>query len=203
MRLARSIIVRSVALAALTALALTATAPTAGATTLKIKGGTTTLTFGQPAIQALAAMGIQFAPVAPATAAGTVLSFPVRSGALKVTGRAHKKVTGKLTHGGGMKLFNQVLTVGLTDPVARLAGKASTLDAAAAIGTSPPLTIEMSTLDVSRAKTTVTAKRVRITGVRVKLTDLAASSLNAGFGVTGFTPGFEIGAATLKADVKR
>ena len=58
-------------------------------------------------------------------------------------------------------------------------------------------------LDVFKAKTSVTSKRILISGVHVKLTELAATSMNAGFAVTGFTPGFEIGTATLNADVKR
>lgn len=202
MRFARSIIARSAVPAALGALALAVAAPAAGATTLKVKGGTTKLTFGGPAVQQLVGMGIGFAPVAPATAAGTVLSFPIRSGTLKVTRGSHKKVRGKITHRGGMSLFNQALSIGLSKPAVTLAGKKSALDATAVIGTSQlPMTI--ATLDISKAKTSVTSKRVRITGVRVKLTEFAAASMNAGFSVTGFSPGFEIGTATLKANVRR
>jgi hypothetical protein len=203
MRLARSITLRSAAVAALGTFVLAGTAPTAGATTLKVKGGTTTLTFGRPAIQALSTMGISFAPVAPASAAGEVLSFPIRSGTLKVTGGARKKVAGTITHRGGMTLSNSVLAVGLSKPMVRLAGRRSELDTTSVIGTAPPLTIDMATLDLSRAKMSVTRKRVRIGRVHVKLTSLAASAMNAGFGVTGFTPGFEIGTATVKAAVKR
>jgi hypothetical protein len=203
MRFGRSMVVRCAALAASGALAVAVTAPAAGATTLKLKGGTTTLTFGTPAAQALAGMGIAIAPSAPATAAGPVLSFPISSGTLKLTGRGKKQVSGTITHAGGMSLSNATLAIGLTKPVVKLAGKQSTLNANAALGPTPPLVIEMATLDVSKATTSVTAKRVRIAGARVKLTELAATTMNAGFSVTGFTPGFEIGTATVVANVKR
>ena len=49
----------------------------------------------------------------------------------------------------------------------------------------------------------MTSKRVRITGVHVKLTEIAGNSMNAGVSLTGFTPGFEIATATLQATVKR
>ena len=65
------------------------------------------------------------------------------------------------------------------------------------------MTITMADLDLSKAKASVTSKRIRISGVHAKLTELAATSMNAGFSVNGFTPGFEIGTATLKADVER
>jgi hypothetical protein len=203
MRFGSSLISRCAAVAAVGALAIAVAAPAAGATTLKLKGGTTTLTFATPAIQSLGAMGIGFQPIAPATAAAAAVSFPIRSGTLKVRGHSRKKVSGRITHRGGMSLSNQTLSIALTKPLVKLAGKTSTLDAATIVGTSPPLPITMATLDLSKAKTRVTSKRVRISGVRVKLTKLAASSMNAGFSVTGFTPGFLIGTATLKAVVKR
>jgi hypothetical protein len=84
-----------------------------------------------------------------------------------------------------------------------LAGKQSVLNATSSIGGSPPLPIQMATLDVSKAKATVTSKRVTLSGVRLKLTKTAAVSMNGAFSVTGFTPGFEIGTVTLKAEVKR
>jgi hypothetical protein len=200
MHVPRLLIARSAALVALGALAVAITAPTANARTLRLKGGATTLTFGQPAVEALTDMGISFAASAPATAAGSSLSFPIRSGKLKVSG---KKVSGRITHRGGMSLSNQSLSIALTKPLVKLAGKTSTFDATAAFGASPSMTITMADLDLSKAKTSITSKRIRISGVHVKLTELAATSMNAGFSVTGFTPGFEIGTATLKADVAR
>jgi hypothetical protein len=185
----------------LAAVALAATAPPAHAATLKIKGGTTTLTFGAPAIESLTGMGIAIAPTQPATAAGPALAFPIKSGSLKVSGRQVR--SGRVMHTGGMTLSTDTLTIALTKPVVSLAGRRSALDATTSFGGGATLATQMATLDLSRAKTSLTAKRLKLTGVKVKLTKLAAEAMNGGFAVTGFTPGFEIGTATLQADLKR
>ena len=181
----------------LVAVTFVAAAP-AEAATVKLKGGTTTLTFGQPALTALSGMGIGFSATAPATLSGTALKFPIKAGKVKVSG---KKVTGTINHGGGMTLSNPTLAIGLSKPAVVLAGAKSALNATALIGTSP-IPLQMATLDMTKAKTKITSKRITISGVHVKLTQIAASSMNAGFNVTGFTTGFEIGTATLQATVK-
>ena len=189
--------------AALVALAMPAGAG-AKTTTLKVKSGSTTLTFAPPAVQQLVAMGVTLAPSAPATAAaGGAVVFPISSGKLKVTSGKHPKITGTVAHRGGITLSNQIVAIALNQPSVALAGKQSLLNATSSIGGSAPLAIEMATLDLSKAKLSVTSKRVKVSGVSVKLTELAASSMNAAFSVTGFTPGFLIGTATLQAEVKR
>src|SRR5262245_33276104 len=115
----------------LAVIALAVSPPAADATTVKIKSGTTTLTFGQPAIQQLTGMGIGFAPTAPATAAGPALIFPITGGKLKVV---KQKVTGTITHGGGMTLSNPALSIALTNPVVALAGRQSALNATTSFG---------------------------------------------------------------------
>ena len=172
--------------------------------TLKVKGGTTTLTFAPPAAQQLAAMGITFAPLAPATMTpAAAVAFPISSGKLKVTSGKHPKLTGTVALRGGMSLANQIVSIALNSPSAVLAGRQSVLNAKSSIGGSAPLPIQMATLDLSKAKATVTSKRVTLSGVKLKLTQLAAASMNAAFSVNGFTPGFEIGTVALKAEVKR
>ncbi len=198
MRFARFTVV-----AALVALALPASAG-AKTTTLKVKGGSTALTFAPAAAQQLVAMGITLAPIAPATAgAGGAIVFPIASGKLKVTSGKHPKITGTVADRGGITLSNQIVSIALNQPSVALAGKQSALNATSSIGGSAPLAIQMATLDLSKAKLSITSKRVKISGVNVKLTGLAASSMNAAFSVTGFTTGFLIGTATLQADVKR
>jgi hypothetical protein len=190
----------------LVALVALAIAPAAGAktTTVKLKGGTTTLAFNPQSAQNLQAMGIAVAPVAPTTAAaGPVLTFPIRSGTLKISGAKKKKVTGKVTQAGGMTLSNPGYAVTMNTPSVTLAAAGSNMAASTLLNGTPAGVMAVADVDLSKAKVTLTSKTVKITGVVVKLNPTAAGVMNQVFAVTGFTPGFEVGTATLRADLKK
>jgi hypothetical protein len=177
-------------------------APAAGAKTTKVKirTGTTTLTFNPQANQNLAAMGIAVGPVAPATAAaGPILTFPIRKGTLKVTGVKRKKVTGTVTHAGGMTLSTATFAVAMNRPVVALATTGSTMNASILLAATPAGSLTMADVNLSNAKVTLTRTRVKLTGIVVRLNATAAGAMNAAFQVTGFSPGFLVGSATLSA----
>lgn len=190
----------------LVALVALAIAPAAGAktTTVKLKGGTTTLVFNAQSAQNLSAMGIAVAPVAPTTAAaGPVLTFPIRGGTLKISGATKKKVTGKVTQTGGMTLSKAGYAVAMNAPAVTLAATGSNMAASILLNGTPAGVMAVADVDLSKVKVTLTSKKVKITGVVVKLNPTAAGVMNQVFQVTGFTPGFQVGTATLRADLKK
>jgi hypothetical protein len=189
-----------------TLLVALAIAPAAGAktTAVKLKGGTTTLAFNGQSAANLQAMGIAVAPVAPTTAvAGPVLTFPIRSGTLKIAGAKKKKVTGHVTQTGGMTLSKPTYVVAMNTPSVTLGGATgSNMAARILLNGASAGVMAVADVDLSKAKVTLTSKKVKLTGVVVKLNPTAAGVLNQVFQVTGFTPGFVIGTATLRADLK-
>lgn len=190
----------------LVAAVMLALAPAAAAktTTVKLKSGTTKLAFDAKAIQNLTAMGIAVSPVAPTTAAGPVLSFRVRGGTLKVKGAKRKKATGQIRQDGGMTLASATYSVAMNKPAVVLGATGSTMAANVTLaGTTPVGIMTMADLDLSKMKVTLTSKRVQLSRVAVHLNTVAAGSMNTFFGVNGFTPGFAIGTATVRADIKR
>ena len=75
---------------------------------LKLSRGATTLTLDKGAIDALTSLGIAAAPLAPATADGADLAFPITTGRVKA-----KTLAGTIRHTGGLALSRDATRVEL------------------------------------------------------------------------------------------
>jgi hypothetical protein len=93
---------------ALAAVVSTAFVGTALASATKVTGGTATVTPSSAAAALLSSNGITITPVAPATAASGVFTFPIGGGHLNA------KLHGTLRLKGGFKLANSAATVGVS-----------------------------------------------------------------------------------------
>ncbi|HST39769.1 MAG TPA: hypothetical protein VLK58_09685, partial [Conexibacter sp.] len=143
--------------------------------------GTTTLTFNAQTAAGLRQLGVNVAPVAPATANATGgLVFPVTGGVVDTS-----NLSGRITHSGGLTLG----TLALSDPVITL-------------GSSVTLGVNLGTIAdiaLSGAPAIDPATRtVRVAGA-VRLNEFAATALNQLFGRPIFAPGAEIATASLDA----
>lgn len=103
---------RILKVAALTAVLALAFAGIALAAFTKVTGGTTTITASTAATSLLAANHITVSPLAPATASGSSVTFPISGGRLNL-----KTDRGVIRHKGGISLSNGTKTVRLRNPV--------------------------------------------------------------------------------------
>jgi hypothetical protein len=197
---------RARAIPALAVLALLAPAPAAeaqrrsGSTSLapapaaqaQRVSGSTSLALDPGAVEALADLGAQVAPLRPSRAAGGALRFAITSFRLsRVTNQ------GSLGHSGGIVISQGSNAVGLRRFVIRLR-RASDLTAVVN-GTRIPF-LE---LDLDDATVRARGRRVTISGVRALLTDDAADALNAAFDTEDFEEGLLLGTATIRAQGAR
>jgi len=103
---------RILKVAALTAVLALAFAGVALAAFSKVTGGTTTITASSAAAKVLADNSITVTPIAPATASGASVTFPISGGRLNV-----KTDRGVIRHKGGLSLSNGTKTVAMRKPV--------------------------------------------------------------------------------------
>lgn len=178
--------VLGVTLAAAASLALIA-AP--GASAEKLGGGSTTLALNKGVAKALQSNGVKVAPIAPATAGGKGIAFPITGGDLS-TG---KKVSGHIDHSGGLKLSAGGTNVSLTD-FRVVVGKKSRLVAKVGKGK-----LTVLSLDLSKAKITKKGEDTVVSGVGALLSKAAAGALNAAFKTDLFAKGLVLGKVTVKA----
>jgi hypothetical protein len=167
---------------------LVAAAPAAakGKSSLKLKGGATTLTLDQGAVDALTSLRIAAAPLAPATADGADLRFPLTTGRVKA-----KTLAGEIRHVGGLSLSRDATRVELRNFI--IDTKRGVLTARA--GDSRLAILD---LDLSDAKVAKKGKRLTVSGVRATLTAGAAEALNGAFATDAFKEGLLIGTAVVK-----
>ena len=166
----------------------TATVKTAPAQ-VAFSGGATSLALDPGTAQALTSLGVSAAPAAPATAnPDGSLAFPITGGKVDA-----KTLAGSITHSGGLTLTKGSTAVTVT---------AFTIETAPA----PKLTallgttrFDLATLDLGRARPTISGRSVTVGPVAAKLTKGAADALNQAFGTTAFTEGLVIGTATVAA----
>lgn len=147
--------------------------------------GGTTLALDPGAASALQSLGVTPGVVAPATAGADGLRFPIANSVFSAL------VTRQVRHSGGISLTAGSTTVTLTDFIINLDRR-------------PDLTARInggdraSILDLSFAGTSLRLHSgVALGPVTATLTPAAASTLNAAFGVTAFTPGLTLGKATV------
>lgn len=86
--------------AALTCAGIASAATTTPTTPTKITAGTTQLSLASTTADALSADHLTFSAIAPATASGSTVTFPVRSGTLS------KTLRGRLVQSGGLAISN-------------------------------------------------------------------------------------------------
>lgn len=162
----------------------------------KVKGGTTTLTVDPAYAAAVTAAGITIDTVAPATSAvpGTYV-FPITGGRLvyhkaKKAGsksKSKKKLSGFVTHSGGISLTKGALTATLSDLRANLsANRTGRVDAK--LGTGPLKLAKLSNVTIDSTNKKITAT--------VTLTDEAVAAINATYGTT-FPSGVVLGTIVI------
>jgi hypothetical protein len=153
---------------------------------LKLSRGATTLTLDKGAVDALTSLGIAAAPLAPATADGADLKFPI------TTGRVNKKtLAGTIRHSGGLSLTRGTTRVELRNFV--IDTKKAVLTAR--VGNARLAILD---LDLSKIQVTMKGKRLKVSGVSATLTKGAADALNSAFATTAFKKGLLIGTAVVK-----
>ena len=121
------------ALAAALTVGLSSVAVAAPSKAVRVTGGQTQLTLSAAAVQALSTYHITPAPLAPATASGATLSFPVSGGRLNLA-----TVHGVIRHRGGFSLSNGKRTVAIRELTILASGK--TADLWGLVRTSPART---------------------------------------------------------------
>jgi hypothetical protein len=127
-------------------------------------GGTTALTLKGAAATSLSGQGVKVGAVAPATAKGKVITFPVVS--VTVGTRA------ALGHKGGLRLRANGRTLTLTTPKLALAGTGSKLTAKVGATTTTILTV-----DAAKRSLNATAGSVALNAGRVRLTAAGAKAI--------------------------
>jgi hypothetical protein len=154
---------------------------------LAFRGGNTALALDPGTAAALTSLGVTAAPAAPATArADGSLAFPITGGKVDI-----KTLAGSIRHSGGITLSKGSTQVTVKRFVIETA-PAPKLTAAVGSGR-----IDLATLDLGAAQTSLAGRRVTVSGVVAKLTQPAADALNQAFGTTAFTAGLTIGTATV------
>jgi hypothetical protein len=155
---------------------------------VELAGGATTLALDQGAGQALQSLGIEAAPIGPATAGAGGLSFPITGGKANA-----ETFAGSIRHSGGIRLSRGDTAVELTAFTIRVD---STPDLTARVGGARVSILE---LDLSQLEVSVRRRRIELSGVRATLTAAAAQALNQAFSTNAFSEGLTIGTATVAA----
>lgn len=183
--------VASPAMAATTYPTTTTHSTTTGHTpsTVKIKGGTTSLTIAAGTAAVLTKNGVTVSAVRPAKAHSTTFSFPIKSGRVDPATAA-----GTIRHSGGLKFHAGHTTLVVKDFVIDTTKGVLT----ARVG-GTKTRIPLLKLDTSKAKISADGSWLTVSGVGASLTPEAAAALNKTFGVSLFTAGLPIGTAKITA----
>jgi hypothetical protein len=158
---------------------------------VELAGGATTLALDPGAGQALQSLGVEAAPVDPATAAGGGLSFPVTGGQLNA-----KSFAGRVSHSGGIRLSKGSTEFELTSFTINVD---SDPDLTALLGGER---VSILNLDLSQLDAQARGRRITLAGVRATLTAGAAQALNQAFSTSAFTEGLLLGTATVAAQAR-
>lgn len=152
--------------------------------------GDTRLTLDPGAAALLSGAGIGASPIAPASASGGALAFPITGGRLGT-----EELSGEVRHSGGIRLSDGGTTVDLSEFTINLDAAP---DLTALVG---PDRVSILTLDLSQAAIAVGRSngRVTVSGVEARLTAAAAGALNAAFGVSAFEEGQLLGTTATHA----
>lgn len=160
----------------------------ATAAQVELAGGATALALDAGAASALASLGVDAAPVDPASAEGGGLSFPITGGKLNA-----ESFAGSVRHSGGIRLAKGATVVELTSFTINVD---SDPDLTALVGGQR---VSILKLDLSRLDAQVRGRRITLGGVRATLTAAAAQALNGAFSTSAFSEGLLLGTATVAA----
>ena len=155
---------------------------------VELAGGATSLALDAGAASALVSLGVEAAPVDPASAASGGLSFPITGGRLNA-----KSFAGSVPHSGGIRLSKGSTAVELTSFTINVDADP---DLTALVGGQR---VSILNLDLSQLDAQVRGRRITLGGVRATLTAAAAQALNGAFATSAFTEGLLIGTATVTA----
>jgi hypothetical protein len=178
------------------AAAAVAAAPAAAASS-GVGGGVTNLHLDRATAAALGDLGLTVAPVGPATASGTRVSFPVTGGAIDPATAA-----GRVAHSGGLAFSSHGTTVRATNFIVRTDGSRPVLTAAVGSARVPLLDLDVADARVlRRGPGGVGTWVVR---VQASLTATAATALNGAFGshLAGGTPIGRVDMRTAPSEVR-
>jgi hypothetical protein len=173
-------------------------AQTADADTL-LYAGATTVALDPGAAAALESLDVRVAPVRPASAGKSGISFPITFGLV-----SSDTLAGQIRHVGGLKLTKEVpgpnndVRVFLTRFFIDIDDQPS-LSGLVGVGQKGGDRAELFTLDLTNLSVEPGKDRIKLSGITLKLTAGAAEALNGAFGTTAFTEGLVIGTATVHA----
>jgi hypothetical protein len=167
--------------------------------TVKVKSGTLTLTFTAETLKSIDSgsptVGTVTTPVAPATAASGVFSFPIDKGSLNsLTGHGTFAAQGGFTIESHLSLgglFESSSSASAANPAATL-GRSSTMTLTSA--NFSPSTVPVFTLGLTHAKVAGNRHQVSITKLPVALTAIGAQ-----FFGSAFKAGEQVATATVLA----
>jgi hypothetical protein len=175
----RTLIVTATAVAALAA------APGASAA-VDLTGGSTTLKLDRGAAAALDGLGVSVAPVGRARAGSAGVRFPITGGRINA-----RTAAGTIRHAGGLRFRAGGRSLTLRAPRVAVGRK---IMLSARVGGSRVHLLELSGARVSRS-----GFNTNVSGLRARLTQKAASALNATFGVRAFKKGLRLGTANVRS----
>lgn len=167
--------------------ALLAAAPAAQAARADLAGGDTTVRLDRGTAGALAAAGVSVAPVRPASARGTRVSFPISGGEINPA-----TLAGTINHRGGLRFRANGRSVRLT---------AFRIRAGRLLALAGGDRIAILRLDTDDARIRRTATTTRVSRVGLDLTRGAARALNAALHTHLFARGIRLGRATVDAEL--
>lgn len=179
-----------VAVAALAAGAAIA-APAANGAQVGVQGGVTNLHLDRATAAALGDLGLTVAPVGPAKAAGTRVSFPITGGSIDPGTAA-----GRVAHSGGLSFSAGGTTVRVTDFIVRTDRSKPVLTAA--VGTARVPLLDLDTSDAVVLRRGSGAVGTWVVRVDATLTRAGAAALNAAFG-SHLPAGVRVGRVDLRS----
>jgi hypothetical protein len=159
----------------------------AQAATADVAGGATTLKLTPATAKALDALGVSVAPLRPAKAGKSGVSFPVSGGSVNPATGA-----GTIEHRGGLRLRAGDTTVNLRNFVVN-AGSTNTIGVQAG-----KARLHAFRISLAGAKVTRRGIQTLVGNVKVTLSARGAAALNKAFGVQAFKAGLRIGTASVR-----
>ena len=172
-------------IATATAVAALAAAPGASAA-VDLTGGSTTLKLDRGTAAALDGLGVSVAPVGRARAGASGVRFPITGGRIDA-----RTAAGTIRHAGGLRFSAGGRSLTLRSPRVAVGRK---IMLSARVGGGRVHLLELTGARVSRS-----GFNTNVSGLRARLTQKAASALNATFGVKAFKKGLRLGTASVRS----
>ena len=171
--------------AAATAVAALALAPAASAD-VDLTGGATTLKLSRGTAAALDSLGVSVAPTGRARAGSAGVRFPITGGRIDPATAA-----GAIRHAGGLRFSAGGKSLTLRSPRVAVGRR---IMLSARVGGRRVHLLQLTGARVSRS-----GFNTNVSGLRARLTQKAASALNATFGVRAFKKGLRLGTARVRS----